>query len=74
MDDFEWYYTNLSNSTEAVVGNDRLSLSSDLRSLTITSVQLEDRGSYTLEINNQRSSTVYLDVKSKCYYSYATLL
>ena len=65
VDDFEWYYTNLSNITQGVVTNDRLSLTNDLRNLTITSVQLKDRGNYTLEINNQRSSIVNLDVKSK---------
>lgn len=60
VDNFVWYFNDKQN-----ISNERHSIASDLRSLTITSAQLEDRGNYTLEINENRSATASLDVRGK---------
>lgn len=65
VDNFVWYFTAKLSNVKQKILNERYSIASDLRSLTITSAQLEDRGNYTLEINENRSATGSLDVKGK---------
>lgn len=65
VDNFVWYFLAKLSNDKQKISNERYSIASDLRSLTITSAQLEDRGNYTLEINENRSATASLDVRGK---------
>ena len=60
-----WHFTNLNHVTTEIQPSDHYVFSSDLRVLEIHSVQVSDRGNYSLTAGNEagiRSAEVEMDV------------
>ena len=65
LSNIHWHFTNLSNVATEIEPSDHYVFSSDLTVLEIRTVQLADRGNYSLTAGNEagvRSATVQMDV------------
>lgn len=63
----QWHFTNLNGTRTEIRSSSHYTLSSDIRELHIHSVQLADRGSYSLTASNEAgngTAAIQMDVYS----------